>query len=170
VVFEKHAYENAKTSDLWVALSHVSGKDVGELMESWTKHVRYPVVDVDEREDSAVLTQHRFLQDGTPELEDDKVLYPLSLKLRTKDGIDSEVTLHHRAKTFKVPEFFKLNEDHTGFYRVAYSAERLQILGQIARDGLLSVNDRIRLLSDALAVAQSGRSKTSTILHLLQGF
>jgi aminopeptidase 2 len=167
---KKHAYGNAKTSDLWEALSYVSGKDVGALMESWTKHVGYPVVDVEEKEGAVVLTQHRFLQDGAFDGKDDEVLYPLSLQLRTKGGVDAEVTLHDRTKTLELPQFFKLNADHTGFYRVAYSPERLQILGQDAKDGLLSVNDRIGLVSDALAVAQSGRSKTSTVLSLLEGF
>jgi aminopeptidase 2 len=167
---KEHAYGNAKTSDLWEALSLVSSKDVAASMESWTKHVGYPVVDVEENEGSVMLTQHRFLQDGALDAESDKVLYPLSLQLRTEKGVDSEVTLHDRTKYLKVPHFFKLNADHTGFYRVAYSPQRLGILSQNAKDGLLSVNDRIGLVSDALAVAQNGRSKTSTVLSLLQGF
>jgi aminopeptidase N len=37
---KKPAYANAKMSDLWEALSFVSGKDFGALMEAWTKHIR----------------------------------------------------------------------------------------------------------------------------------
>jgi aminopeptidase 2 len=167
---KKHAYGNAKTSDLWIALSEVSGKDVAGMMETWTKHVGYPVVDVEEKDGSAVLTQHRFLAGGMAEETEDTVLYPLSLQLRSSEGVDAEVTLHERTKTLTPPGFFKLNADHTGFYRVAYSPARLQTLAQNAKAGLLSVNDRLGLIADALAVAQSGRSKTSTILALLQTF
>jgi aminopeptidase 2 len=170
IYLKRHAYGNAKTNDLWVALSEVSGKDVAGMMEAWTKHVGYPVVDLEEKDGSVVLTQHRFLAGGAAEPEEDTALYPLSLQLRTKEGVDAEVSLHERTKTLKVPEFFKLNADHTGFYRVAYSPERLRILAQNAKDGLLSVNDRLGLIADALAVAQSGRSKTSTVLSLLETF
>jgi aminopeptidase 2 len=53
---------------------------------------------------------------------------------------------------------------------VAYSPARLKILAQNVKAGLLSINDKIGLIADALAVAQSGRSKTSTVLALLQTF
>lgn len=170
VYLKRHAYANAKTIDLWTALSEVSGKDVAGMMETWTKHVGYPVVEVEEKDGSVILTQHRFLSGGFAESDEDIVLYPMSLQLRTKGGIDAETTLHERTETLKVPEFFKLNADHTGFYRVAYSPERLQILAQNAKDGLLSVNDRVGLVADAFAVAQSGRSRTSTVLSLLETF
>jgi len=170
VYLKRHAYGNAKTGDLWKALSEVSGKDVAGMMETWTRHVGYPVVDVDETAGSAVLTQHRFLAGGKAEEEEDTVLYPLALQLRSRDGIDTDITLHERTRTLTIPEFFKLNADHTGFYRVAYSPARLEILAQNAKAGLLSINDRIGLIADALAVAQSGRSKTSTVLALLQTF
>ncbi|KAN0092483.1 lysine aminopeptidase ApsA [Hyaloscypha variabilis] len=167
---KKHAYGNAKTSDLWEALSHVSGKDVAGMMDTWTKHVGYPVVGVDEKEGSVVLTQHRFLAGGEAGSTEDTVLYPLSLQLRRKEGVNAEVTLHERNNTLELPEFFKLNADHTGFYRVAYSPARLKTLAQNAKAGLLSVIDRVGLVADALAVAQSGRSKTSTVLSLLEAF
>jgi aminopeptidase 2 len=170
VYLKRHAYANTKTSDLWNALSEVSGKDVARMMETWTKHVGYPVVDVKEKDGSAVLTQHRFLAGGMAEETEDKVLYPLSLQLRSSEGVDAEVTLHERTKTLTPSEFFKLNADHTGFYRVAYGPARLRTLAQNAKAGLLSVNDRLGLIADALAVAQSDRSKTSTVLALLQTF
>lgn len=34
---EKHKYGNAKTADLWAALTEASGKDVSEFMGMWTK-------------------------------------------------------------------------------------------------------------------------------------
>jgi aminopeptidase 2 len=35
---KKAAYGNALTSDLWEALSEVSGQDVVKIMGTWTKH------------------------------------------------------------------------------------------------------------------------------------
>ena len=167
---KKHAYGNAKTGDLWDALSHISGKDVAGMMETWTKHVGYPVVDTEEKDGEVVLTQHRFLAGGEAETTEDSVLYPLSLQLRMQKGVNAEATLHERSTTLELPEFFKLNADHTGFYRVAYNLTRLQTLAQNAKEGLLSVIDRIGLIADVLAVAQSGRSQTSTVLSFLETF
>lgn len=128
-------------------------------------------VDEDEPAGTITVTQHRFLQDGSQDPEDDKVLWPLRLRIRTKHGVDDELELLERTKTIKVPtEFFKLNADQSGFYRVLYSPQRLQTLGRNARANLLSPEDKIGLLSDALAMAGSGYSKTSTVLALLEAF
>jgi aminopeptidase 2 len=73
----------------------------------------------------------------------------------------------------KVPlDFYKLNADQSGFYRVSYPPRHLKILGQNAKDGLLSAEDKIGLLSDTLAMASSGHSnaKTSDVLDFLEGF
>ncbi|KUJ17086.1 uncharacterized protein LY89DRAFT_718765 [Mollisia scopiformis] len=168
---KKHAYGNTKTIDLWDALSHASGEDVGSLMETWTKFIGYPFVKVTEDEDKITVTQHRFLQDGSCSPEDDKTLYPLSLKLRSKGGIDDGLSLYERTRTIDIsPDFIKLNANHTGFFRVCYTPERLEILGKNVKEGLLSADDRIGLLSDALAMASSGYSKTSTLLNFLKIF
>ena len=170
---KRAAYGNTVTSDLWDALSEVSGQDVAKIMATWTQKVGYPLVHVTESADgeSVTVTQHRFLQDGAPAPEDDKVLYPLKLRIRTKDGVDDDITLYERTSTLKLPtEFFKLNADHSSLFRVMYSPKRLQILGQNAKDGHLSPEDKIGLLSDALAVAESGYSKTSSVLTLLEVF
>jgi aminopeptidase 2 len=171
VYLKKHAYANTKTSDLWDALSFVSRKDVGKVMETWTKHVGYPFVSVTEEDMTITVTQHRFLQDGTCNPEDDNILYPLSLNLMTKEGYNDDLSLFERTKVIDVTsEFVKLNKDYTGLFRVCYSLERLEILGKNARDGLLSVPDRIGVISDALAMASSGYSKTSAVLNLLKAF
>lgn len=86
-----------------------------------------------ENESAGTITvaQHRYLQEGPADEEEDKVLYPLKLRLRTKNGVDDKLELFDRTTTVKVPsDFFKLNADHFGFYRVLYSAKRLQILAQ----------------------------------------
>lgn len=74
---KKHAYGNTQTDDLWASLSHVSGKDVGQIMEIWTKNAGYPVVSVTEDPSRGIIKveQHRFFQDGILADEDDKILY-----------------------------------------------------------------------------------------------
>jgi len=171
---KKHAYGNTTTGDLWAALSDASGKDVERVADIWTKNVGYPVLTVTEdSKDSAVhVKQNRFFRTADVKPEEDRVLYPVFLALRTKDGVDESVTLNKREDSFKVPDldFFKLNADHSGIYRTSYTAERLQKLGENAKAGLLSVEDRAGMIADTGALAAAGYQKTSGLLSLVKSF
>ncbi|KAF1984582.1 hypothetical protein K402DRAFT_422789 [Aulographum hederae CBS 113979] len=171
---KKHAYGNTQTGDLWAALSDASGKDVEKVMDIWTKNVGFPVVTVteDAKASSIHVKQNRFLRTSDVKPEEDKTLYPVFLGLRTKEGVNEELTLNDRESNFKVKDldFFKLNADHSGIYRTSYSPERLEKLGEAAKAGLLSVEDRAGMIADAGALASSGYQKTSGLLSLLKGF
>ncbi|PHH86950.1 hypothetical protein CDD83_9549 [Cordyceps sp. RAO-2017] len=171
---KKHAYGNTQTGDLWASLSAASGKPVQEIMTAWTKKVGYPVVTVteDDKAGTVHVKQNRFLRTGDTKPEEDKVLYPIFLSIRSKDGVDKTVALNEREANLKLPsgDFFKLNANHTGIYRTSYTPARLEKLGKAARDGLLTVEDRAGMIADAGALATSGYQKTSGVLSLLKGF
>ncbi|CAI6341716.1 unnamed protein product [Periconia digitata] len=169
---KKHAYGNTQTGDLWAALSDASGKDVEKVMDIWTKHVGFPVITVTENSDSIHVKQNRFLRTADVKPEEDQTLWPVFLELRTKDGVDKDLALTTRESDFKLKDtdFFKLNADHSGIYRTSYTPERLAKLGEAARAGLLSVEDRAGMIADAGALASSGYQKTSGILALLDSF
>ncbi|RVX66064.1 hypothetical protein B0A52_09998 [Exophiala mesophila] len=172
---KKHAWGNTQTGDLWSALADASGKDVAHLMDIWTKNIGYPVVTVTENEKDSSITvkQNRFLRTGDVKPEEDTVLYPVILGLKTKEGVDETLILSEREQTFKIKgglDFFKLNSDHSALYRTSYTAERLTKLGEAAKAGLLTVEDRAGMIADAGALAASGYGKTSGILSLLQSF
>ncbi|KAI1768310.1 peptidase family M1-domain-containing protein [Hypoxylon sp. FL1150] len=171
---KKHAYGNTQTNDLWAALEDASGKPVRKIMSIWTKNVGFPVVQVteNEKEGSIHVKQNRFLRTGDTKPEEDQVLYPVFLGLRSKDGVDESLTLSKREDVFKVKDldFFKLNANHTSIYRTSYTPDRLTKLGKSAKDGLLTVEDRAGMIADAGALAVSGYQKTSGVLNLLKGF
>ena len=171
---KKHAYGNTETGDLWAALSDASGKPVEKVMDIWTKNVGYPVVSVTENEQSNSIhvEQHRFLRTGDVKPEEDTTLFPVFLGLRTQKGVDEDLTLSGREHEFNLPnlDFFKLNADYSGIYRTSYTPTRLAKLGQAAKAGLLSVEDRTGMIADAGALASSGYQKTSGILSLLKNF
>ncbi|KAI4217715.1 MAG: hypothetical protein LQ351_000311 [Letrouitia transgressa] len=171
---KKHAYGNTKTEDLWSALGDASGKPVEKIMDIWTKNIGYPVITVTENpgSNSVHVKQNRFLRTGDVKPEEDTTIFPVFLGLRTKDGVSEDLTLSQREQDFKVPdlEFFKFNADHSGIYRTLYSPARLEKLGQAAKQGLLSVEDRVGMVADAGALASSGFSKTSGVLALLKSF
>ncbi|KAH8729276.1 peptidase family M1-domain-containing protein [Ilyonectria robusta] len=170
----KHAYGNTQTSDLWAALSEASGKDVERVADIWTKKVGFPVVTVTENEADGTIhvKQNRFLRTADVKPEEDEVLYPVFLNLRTKNGLQDDLTLDTREADFKVPDcdFFKINSGHSGIYRTSYTPERLQKLGQNAKAGLLGVEDRAGMVADAGALAAAGYQNTSSLLSLLQVF
>ena len=56
-----HAYGNAKTSDLWSALSQASGQDVNALMENWIRKIGFPVLTVAEEPGQIGIKQARVL-------------------------------------------------------------------------------------------------------------
>lgn len=171
---KKHAYGNTQTGDLWNALSDASGKDVEKTMEIWTKNVGYPVITVteDEKNNTIHVKQNRFLRTADVKPEEDKTLYPVFLALRTKDGVNEDLALTGREHSFKVPDldFFKINADHSGIYRTFYTSSRLKKLGEAARDGRLSVEDRAGMIADAGALSASGHQKSSGTLSLLKSF
>jgi aminopeptidase 2 len=156
------------------ALSKARAKDVAEIMQVWTTYVGYPVVTVTENESdkSIHVKQNRLLRTADLKPEEDTTIYPVFLGLRTKDKIDSQILLSKREDVFKLEnlDFFKLNANHTSIYRTLYTTDRLEKLGKAAKDGLLSVEDRAGMISDAGALAASGYQKTSGVLNLLKGF
>lgn len=170
---KKFAYGCTETSDLWDCLGTASGKPVQEVMTAWTKKVGHPVLTVTENADKKTITvkQNRFLKTGDVKPEDDETLYPIILGLRTKGGIDTNITLNEREKEIEVPDmdFFKLNANHTGIYRTYYGAERLKKLSKSATEGLLSVEDRAGMVADAGALTAAGNMKTSELLNFVGG-
>ena len=170
----KHAWGNTQTGDLWAALSEASGKDVLTLMDIWTKHVGFPVLTVEEDEAKKTITlrQNRFLRTADVKPEEDITLYPVILGLKTKEGVNKDLMLNTRSATFTLADlsFYKLNADHCSLFRTSYPTSRLEKLGQAAKQGLLTVEDRAGMIADAGSLAAAGYQRTSGILNLLKSF
>ncbi|MGH8010753.1 MAG: M1 family metallopeptidase, partial [Candidatus Binatia bacterium] len=64
---EKHAYDNAETTDLWDAIEESSRQPVRALMDSWVFQPGYPLITVQADQNSLILSQQPFqdLQGGT---------------------------------------------------------------------------------------------------------
>ncbi|KAK6530013.1 Aminopeptidase 2 mitochondrial, variant 2 [Orbilia ellipsospora] len=168
---KRHAYGNTVTQDLWNALSEASGKDISGMMDVWTRQIGHPVVSVTETESGIKVKQNRFLRTADLRPEEDEVHYPIVLGLRTKEGVDEDILLTEREMDIKVDQdFYKINANHSGIYRTLYPADRLKKLGQAAKEGLLTVEDRTGMVADAGALVASGHQKTSGFLSLIKGF
>ncbi|KAK6463251.1 alanine/arginine aminopeptidase [Scheffersomyces coipomensis] len=166
---KRFKWGNTYTSDLWDALSEVSGKDVNTVMNIWTKNVGHPLVKVEEVDDKLVFTQNRFLTTGDVKPEEDQILYPVFLGIRTSEGIDETVVLSERSITIPKPaNFVKINADHSGVYRTAYEPARWTQLGEAGAEGKLTVEDRVGLVSDASALVSSGLIEATALFNLVR--
>ncbi|PWY81700.1 hypothetical protein BO94DRAFT_496063 [Aspergillus sclerotioniger CBS 115572] len=170
----RHAYGNETTEDLWAALTEASGQDVGKMMLAWTRESGFPVLTVteDAATDTIHVKQTRFLATGDVQPGEDNTIYPISLGLRTTNSVATDLMLTAREGTFPVGGlgFFKLNANHIGFYRTAYSPDQLKKLGETAARGSLTVEDRVGLIADAAALAAAGYQQTTDVLSLLKTF
>lgn len=168
---KKHAYGNARTNDLWAALSEASRTDVSAFMDPWIRKIGFPVVTVAEEPGQISLRQSRFLTTGDVKAEEDETTWwvPLALKTGSHTKITG-ISLTVKEETLRSIDdrFYKLNADQTGFYRTNYPPERLTRLGQ-AQD-LLSVEDKIGLMGDVTALAVAGDGTTAGLLAFLEGF
>lgn len=180
VYLNKNKFDNGTTVDLWNAIGEVSDKPVNKMMENWTAKIGFPVIDVEFNDTNLVITQSRFLSTGDVTEEEDSTLWwiPLNISSGPNPGdfvgdlaIDSFSSKRVIIGEFtKHDQFFKLNKDSTGFYRVNYSPEILQrnILPYLDK---LSAKDKIGLFADVAAIAISGTSpatNTLTLLNLLK--
>jgi len=169
---KNHAYGNATTDDLWAALSKESGKNIKEFMDSWILKIGFPVLTVAEEPGQIGVRQSRFLSTGDVKPEDDEILWwiPLGLKTDPKATGAATTALTAKEETLRdVDEmFYKLNNDHIGYYRTNYPPARLEKLG--AERHKLSAEDKIGLVADAAALAVSGQATTAGLLVFVEKF
>ncbi|KAF2156223.1 hypothetical protein K461DRAFT_275341 [Myriangium duriaei CBS 260.36] len=169
---QNHKYGNAKTADLWNALSKASGQDVNAFMDPWIRKIGFPVVTVAEEPGQIGIRQSRFLSSGDVKPDEDTTTWwvPLALKAGGADAQVKTSALSSKEDTVRdVDEsFYKLNADQTGFYRTNLPPQRLnKLAGQLDK---LSVEDKIGLIGDVAALAASGDATTASVLSFLEGF
>ena len=180
---KKHAYGNATTNDLWDSLSEASGQDIGKLMGEWTLSMGYPSCeivkesfDVNKGEMTLFLEQSRFLASGDLKPEEDVVVWSVPVGVKTSTGVTQHL-LTTKSGQISFPfqpqnDFYKLNSDVSGFYRVCYSPQGLSNLTTALSKNfdLFTVQDRIGIVSDVFAFAISGKISTVEAIETLVGF
>lgn len=167
-----HVYSNARTADLWAALSKASGQDVNAFMSPWIEKIGFPVVTVTEEPGQISVKQSRFLTSGEVSAEEDTTTWwiPMGLKTGPQATDAKREALTEKQDVYRDIDtsFYKLNTDQTGFYRTNLPPQRLI---QLSKDlDKLSVTDKIGLIGDAGAMAIAGQGTTSALLSFLEAF
>ena len=172
-----HEYGNARTQDLWAALEEESGLPVTSIMNSWVLQTGYPVlqVEADRRADEVQLslTQERFVYDrllGDEEPNPEVWQVPVSVsgpgQSSASTVMDSREAVISLAAARPSEDWYKINSDQTGFFRVNYSGEDWQRLAQAIGALALPATDRLGIQNDAYALSRAGLLPITQFLEL----
>ncbi len=178
-----HRYGNARTKDLWKALSKASGEDVTGLMDTWVKQTGFPMLSVKTlRENSDLnlsLTQTRFLYEHLLEGEEDATVWKVPISIQRAGGVGKATLLmekrsqSHVLSGERLPEvedWVKINAGQAGFYRVNYPPEEWERLLPAVEGLSLPATDRLGLQNDAYALSRGGFMPATLYLSVTQAY
>ncbi|KAL0580690.1 Aminopeptidase 2 mitochondrial [Marasmius crinis-equi] len=174
IYLKNHLYGNSITRDLWDGISESTGQDIVKLMDNWI--TKASLLTVTETKTGIKVRQDRFLETGIAEAKDNETIWnvPLSILSVGSDGkptIDNSAVLEAREKEYSLDTSkpFKLNAGTNGVFRVLYSEERYKkIASELSKpDSPFSLEDRLGLISDSLALSKAALIKLSDALTLI---
>ena len=180
IYFNRHAYGNATTEDLWAAWSEASGKDISDLMDVWTTKMGYPYVKVvDEKwtDDSLEVTleQNWFLADGSN--AEESPIWKIPIMFETPSGTsqaEAEImtakqqTFQIKFQTASSENWIKINAGQRFFYRAAHSLEMTVRMKPALSSGKLSPIDRAAMINDAYNLAKAGVMSVESVFEILK--
>jgi puromycin-sensitive aminopeptidase len=162
---KKHAYGNTETADLWNALAKVSGKPVAKMMANWTGKAGYPLVSISGKGTEYEIRQSRFFSSPISEKEThDKTLWSIPVRSVQGNGTTQKPFLFDtRSMRFpkKGDSWLKINADETAFQRTLYPADMLGSLARAVSSKRLPTRDRLGLIRDIMAIAETGKLSTT---------
>jgi len=179
-----HQYSNARTEDLWAALEAASGQPVTSIMDSWTKQMGYPVLQVEASRTAdhieLTLRQERFVYDrllGGEEPESEVWRLPVAVSASgAGDATTTVMDTQHASLSVAAPapategRWFKVNPGQTGFFRVNYPTEDWERLIPAIRSRELPATDRLGIQNDAYALSRAGLLPVTQFLSLARAY
>jgi aminopeptidase N len=166
--FNEHAYKNTSGSDLWDALSKMSGIDVGAFMNPWLERSGFPVLTVKQAGRSITIEQEHFLDN--PKKIDVKRLWPVPLFANNK-SLPGRIDEKRFSTELKSDEYVRLNTGALGHYIVHYDspAHRKAIVASI-KNKELSNAERLMVLNNSSMLARAGYQHYGDVLNLLKAY
>lgn len=166
---KKFEYGNAVQDDLWNAMtsnarSHKmldESYSVKEIMDSWTvDSAGYPVVTVTRNGSDVIVSQQRYYLPSTNESDTTKWFIPISHASSRKAGSEiPEYWMTNKDKEIRLEnvtsddEWFQVNVNRTGYYRVNYDKHSWKKL--IENHRKFSDITRAQLIDDSFALARA---------------
>ena len=165
-----HAYNVASSDDLWLALEDASKLPISKLMKTWVLQPGYPLITVARSGNTLSFHQQRFT---FLENSDDTLwLVPITVLFFTEAGksfkksflLDSKESSFDIGRDFKT---FKVNHEHTGFYRVKYSLRDIKNLEYYISNEQLSALDSWNLINDIYSLFIAGKINLDIYLQFI---
>ncbi|NXA67281.1 AMPE aminopeptidase, partial [Mohoua ochrocephala] len=170
---KKYHFQNAKTQQFWEALEEASNKPVKEVMDTWTRQMGYPVLEMGV---NSVFTQKRFLLDPNANASHppSDLGYKWNIPVKWTLGASSNYTFYNASNSagITIPSFpdvfLKVNPDHMGFFRVNYDSQNWARLSTLLFQNHknFSAAHRAGILDDAFSLARPGLVSYSVPLEL----
>ena len=172
-----HEYGNARTQDLWAALEEESGLPVTSIMDSWVKQMGYPVLQVLAARNTGdvqiSLTQERFVYDRLlGDEEPNPEVWQIPVSVSAPGVASASVVMDSKDAVITLPvatpsdDWYKVNSDQTGFFRVNYASEDWQRLAPAISGLALPATDRLGIQNDAYALSRAGLVPITQFLEL----
>lgn len=162
---KKHSYKNTKTINLWEAFEKVSKKPIKEMMNSWTKQAGFPVVTLTKNKKSEfILRQNKFFSSRiTKEENKSNKIWQIPVLYKTENKC-KKILLSNKSIILKEKSIDKLNVDESAFMKVCYDKETLNSIKKDIEENHISVIDRLGVIRDVFALAESGSIPTDEAL------
>lgn len=168
---KKHSYKNTSTIHLWEAFEKVSKKPIIKMMSNWTSKPGYPVIKANVVNNKLVLSQKRFFISNTSKNKTkDKTIWQLPILIGNNI---SQKTLLLSNKKLTIPNsslWKKINIGENSFFRTAYNKELLENLIEPVYKKILPPIDRLGIIRDLFALAESGDISTNEVLKFLKAY
>ncbi|XP_068999611.1 glutamyl aminopeptidase [Embiotoca jacksoni] len=162
-------FKNAKTLNFWASLANVSGLPVEEVMDTWTKQMGYPVLDLSVSDTNAKLNQKRFLLDHKADASQPPSPFGYKWTIPVKwhsvksdknmldvfDKRSAELIISNYSSS--VDGLLKVNKDHIGFYRVNHDDHMWSLISQQLQTNHSEFDaaDRSSYIDDVFALARA---------------
>ena len=160
-------YSNAVTDDLWSSLSEASKKPVKVMMDSWTKQLGYPMLDVRVSGNKLLFKQERFFFTGRKQ-DQSRWFIPIAIK-------DNNKTRYYELSCDENGEIAgslgsQVNADQVGYYMVRYDESALKMRIDEIKNKRLSSLDRVGLASNVYSLARSNYIPATDFLSLILAY
>lgn len=164
--FTEHAYGNTVGNDLWQALADASGKDIVEMMNTWTSQPGFPVVHASLEDDKITLTQQQFFVGKRAE---SSRTWPIPLNA---SHATAPILLSDQSASFEYDSTapFALNVGDSAHFITQYDDVLYSRLINSVRDGSLDMLGRIQLLDEATLLARGGEISSAQLIPLLDAY
>lgn len=167
----RHAYQNAKTEDLWNAMESVGAAGLGRIARDFTNQPGVPLIAVGPARCVAgrtvtTLSQTQFSSDQRLEVISHPRTWHVPVRA-TAGASEAQVVTQGPTTGISVPGCgsLLLNAGQTGYYRTLYQAAQAQALIQVF--GSLRAVDQFGLMNDQLALSTAAYQPMSVGLNFL---